>query len=138
MDSKRIPTINMSDKLKIYAVLICVVLFSACYFDKKEQIYPQAAVATCDTTNTTYTATIAPIISANCASCHSTALANMNGGGIILDSYASIKPYVTNNFLLNSIVQNGSVKPMPMNSPKMDACSIKKISVWINKGALNN
>jgi hypothetical protein len=49
-----------------------------------------------------------------------------------------MKPYITNNSLLNSIVQNGKVSPMPLNAPKMDVCIISKIAAWINKGALNN
>ena len=118
----------------------CILLFflSSCYYDKKDQIYPQAIVTACDTTNSTYTAVVAPIITANCANCHATGVASMNGAGIVLDNYTSLKPYITNNYLLNSIVQNGTVSPMPKNSPKMDACSIKKIVAWINRGALNN
>ncbi len=128
----------MKHFIKYIFIVTIVFVFSSCYYDKKDQIYPQAAVTACDTTNSTYAAVVAPIISANCSGCHSTSLAAMNGAGIVLDSYTAIKPYVTNNFLLNSIVQNGTVPPMPLNMPKMNACSINKISAWINRGALNN
>ena len=113
-------------------------LLSSCYYDKKDQIYPQTATITCDVTNSNYATVVAPIIAANCGGCHATSNAKINGAGIILDNYTSIKPYITNNFLLNSILQNGSVKPMPLNAAKIDACSIKKISTWITAGALNN
>lgn len=116
----------------------CSFFFTSCYYDKKDQIYPQVATTACDTTNITYTNVVAPIITANCASCHASSVASKNGAGIVLDNYTSMKPYITNNYLLNSIVQNGAVPPMPLNAPKLDACSIKKIAVWINAGALNN
>jgi mono/diheme cytochrome c family protein len=121
-----------------YLIIGCLVFFSSCYYDKKNQIYPQVVTTACDTTNATYSAAVAPIIAANCASCHASTVASRSGAGIVLDSYNALKPYVTNNNLLNSILQNGIVPAMPLNAPKLDACSIKKISVWINKGALNN
>jgi hypothetical protein len=128
----------MRNTLAITMTIVSILFLSSCYFDKKDQIYPQAATATCDTANVTYSLVVAPSIKANCAACHATSVANMSGAGIVLDNYTSLKPYITNNYFLNSIVQNGSVPPMPLNGPKIDACSIKKISVWINKGALNN
>jgi mono/diheme cytochrome c family protein len=128
----------MNQFIKYIFITTVVLIFSSCYYDKKDQIYPQATVVSCDTTNSTYAAVVAPIITANCSGCHSSSAATKNGAGIVLDSYATIKPYVTNNYLLNSIVQNGTVPPMPLNMPKMDACSINKIFAWINRGALNN
>jgi len=49
-----------------------------------------------------------------------------------------MKPYITNNSLLNSIVQNGKVSPMPLNTPNREACTIAKVAAWISKGTLNN
>jgi uncharacterized membrane protein len=118
--------------------LVCLMLISSCYFDKKDQIYPQVAATACDTTNSTYATVVAPIIRTNCYMCHAASVANSSGAGIVLDNYTSLKVYVNNNQLLNSILQNGIVPPMPLNSGKLDACSINKISAWINRGALNN
>ena len=108
----------MKHLIKYLLLATTILLFSSCYYDKKDQIYPQIAVASCDTTNSTYAAVVAPIISTNCAMCHASSVAAQSGAGIVLDNYTSLKPYVTNNFLLNSIVQNGSVPPMPLNMPK--------------------
>lgn len=131
--------LNNMKKIKfIFVSLFCCIFFASCYFDKKDQIYPQTTVSSCDTTNITYNTVIAPIIQTNCANCHSTSAARLSGGGIALDNYTSLKPYITNNMLMNSILQNGVVLAMPLNAPKINACSIKKISVWINNGALNN
>jgi len=128
----------MKKNILTLLVILGIGLFSSCYYDKKDQIYPQVAVTACDTSNITYQAVVAPILNTNCNSCHAASEANKSGAGIVLDNYVSLKPYITNSSLLNSIVQNGKVPPMPLNAPKLDACTISKIAAWINKGALNN
>ena len=115
-----------------------IVLFSACYYDKKDLVYPQMATTSCDTTNITYAVTVTTILSTNCNNCHGATTANLSGGGIFLHTYAAVKPYITNGQLVNSILQNGKASPMPKNMAKMDVCSINKIILWVNKGALNN
>ena len=128
----------MNKIFKIGLSFIAVISMVSCYYDKKDQVYPQVAVATCDTTTVTYAATVAPILTLNCNSCHGTTLAAANGGGIILDNYTAVKVYVTNGKLYNSMIQNGLASPMPKNMAKVDVCTINKIAVWINRGALNN
>lgn len=122
---------------KILFIGIAILSLSACYYDKKDQVYPQAAVSTCDTTNISYSVTVTNILNANCTNCHG-ANANTLGGGIVLNTYATVKPYITSGRLVNSILQNGNASPMPKNMAKMDNCSINKIILWVNKGALNN
>jgi len=128
---------KMQSKQKILLVGMMLIFFSACYYDKKDQVYPQVIVTSCDTTNVTYSTTVTSILNANCISCHGSN-ANSLGGGIVLNTYATLKPYVTNGNLVNSILQNGKVPSMPLNMPKIDACSINKIVAWVNKGAINN
>ena len=84
-----------------------------------------------------YSVTVTGILNANCNNCHG-ASANNLGGGIVLNTYATVKPYITNGRLVNSILQNGQASPMPKNMAKMDVCSINKIIVWVNRGAINN
>ena len=128
---------KMQSKQKILLVGMVLIFFSACYYDKKDQVYPQVIVTTCDTTNVTYSTTVTGILNANCISCHGSS-ANSLGGGIVLNTYATLKPYVTNGNLVNSILQNGKVPSMPLNMPKIDDCSINKIVAWVNNGAINN
>ncbi|NCA30910.1 MAG: hypothetical protein EBS93_09390 [Chitinophagia bacterium] len=128
---------NMQKYFKIALILIAISSFTACYYDKKDQVYPQVVVAACDTTNVSYSVTVTNILNANCNNCHGTS-ANSLGAGIVLNTYASVKPYITNGRLVNSIIQNGNASPMPKNMAKMDACSINKIIVWANRGAINN
>ena len=127
----------MQKYFKIALILIAISSFTACYYDKKDQVYPQVVVAACDTTNVTYSVTVTNILNANCNNCHG-ASANSLGAGIVLNTYASVKPYITNGRLVNSILQNGNASPMPKNLAKMDVCSINKIIVWANRGAINN
>ena len=128
----------MAIRNKQFIILLTgIVLFSSCYYDKMDQIYPQAVISTCDTSNVTYTATVSTILTNNCNSCHG-ATANVTGAGISLSTYAAVKPYITNGKLINSILQNGQASAMPKNAAKLDVCTINKITVWINKGALNN
>ena len=122
----------------VIITLVGIFLFSACYYDKKDQVYPQVVAVTCDTTNITYAVTVTTILNTNCNGCHGAASANVSGGGIILSNYAAVKPYVTNGKLLNSIAQNGLASPMPKNMAKLDQCTINKMIMWVNKGALNN
>lgn len=120
--------------MKILSLSVLLTLcLTGCYYDKADLIYP---TTTCDTTNVKYATTVVSILSPNCYSCHSgTASA---GGGIKLDTYANLKPYVTNGQLLNSINQTGVVPAMPLSAGKLSSCDIKKVTVWINNGTLNN
>jgi len=124
--------------LQISAVFIVLIIFNACYYDKSEIVYPNANTTNCDTTNVRYSNQIMSILNSNCNNCHGAAVANSIGGGINLSTYTSIKPYVTNSSLLNSVLQNGKAAPMPKNASKLDDCSILAIQTWINLGALNN
>jgi hypothetical protein len=123
---------------QVIILFLGIFLFSACYYDKKDQVYPQVVVATCDTTNITYGVTVTNILNTNCNNCHGAASANLIGGGILLSTYASVKPYVTNGKLINSVLQNGQASAMPKNMAKLDQCTINKLTLWVNKGALNN
>ncbi len=120
----------------IFLICIASITLSACFYDKAAVVYPTAALS-CDTTNVTYSNQIVSILNAQCNYCHGAA-ANSIGGGIYLNTYAALKPYVNNGSFLNSILQNGKASAMPRNGAKMDNCSILKIQSWINKGALNN
>ena len=107
---------------------------SSCFYDKADLIYPQPT--TCDTATVTYSGTVAPILNSNCNGCHGGAAAA--GAGIKLDTYASLSTWVTNGRLLNSMLHNGQASPMPKGGSKLDACTLNKVSAWINKGAANN
>jgi mono/diheme cytochrome c family protein len=116
-------------------VFLSLLSTSGCYYDKEELLYPGTA---CDVTGVTYGATVTSILSAHCYSCHSAAAGNANGGGIILDSYNTLYPYVTNGKLMGSINHASGYSAMPKNATKLNACDIQKIQAWVNAGAPNN
>ena len=48
--------------------LFLIFLFSACYYDKAQLVYP--AVTACDTASVKFSTTLIPILNASCNSCH--------------------------------------------------------------------
>lgn len=116
-------------------VLSGIIFLGGCYYDNEEYLY---AKAPCAISSVTYSVTISGILATSCYSCHSTATGNASGNGIIIDSYAKLKPYVTNGQLVGSITHAGGFSPMPKGATKMSSCDIQKIQAWITAGALEN
>ncbi|MFT3754109.1 MAG: hypothetical protein QM800_14945 [Paludibacter sp.] len=112
-------------------VFTCIIAgtFHSCYYDKEEQLYP--SLAACDTTNITYSQKIAPILNANCLSCHGNSVYQSNGGGVKLQDYPDVKANINPAY---DAVVNGR---MPKGA-KLDDCSITAIGIWKNAGAPNN
>ena len=90
----------------------------------------------CNTTNVKYSTDIAPLIQANCFSCHSNATASISG--ISLEVHANLKAKVTDGRLLGAISHNAGFSPMPQGGAKLSDCNINRIKAWIDAGALNN
>lgn len=121
---------------KITLVLaISLALFSSCYYDKEDLLY---GTTTCNSTGSTFSATVLPIMNTRCNACHSSNAAASSGGGIVLDNYNSVKTYVTNGKLLGSINHSPGYSPMPKGATKLSSCDIAKINDWVNSGAPNN
>ncbi|HWB24646.1 MAG TPA: hypothetical protein VG738_04160 [Chitinophagaceae bacterium] len=126
----------MKHKLIIAGVITVIAFYGlGCFYDKSDLVYPPS-VSTCDTTNITYSTTVTGILNANCYNCHS---GNASlGGGIALDTYSGLLPYMKNGHLINDIQQIPGADPMPKGEAKMDVCSINKIVLWINHGMPKN
>jgi cytochrome c5 len=108
-------------------IISTTVLFTGCYYDHAEQIYPSG---TCDVSNVSYTATISEIIIRNgCLSCHSGTLPS---GGFVLNSYAAVKAKASDGRLWGSINQLPGYVAMPQGGTKMSQCDINKIKAWID------
>ena len=122
----------------IIIVFVLLVLVSGCYYDHANLSYPQqnSVTATCNLSSVTYSSSVTGILKANCYSCHSGSASA--GGGIQLDTYATLKVYAANGQLLNSISHTGSVPAMPLNAAQISSCDISTIQTWINNGTPNN
>lgn len=109
-----------------------ILLIASCYYDKEEELY---GTAECSTDNVTFNETILKIIEDNCYQCHDSA---NNFGGITIEGYDNLKPYVESGALLGVIKRESGFSPMPKNEPPLLECDIEKIEQWINDGAPNN
>lgn len=121
--------------------LICLALIAAliagCYYDSEEQLYPKPDT-TCDTSGVTFSKTILPILQTNCLNCHSAAENAASGGSVNLEDFASLKQFVDGGNFYGAITHNPLYSRMPKDGARLDTCSIAKIKIWIDKGALKN
>ncbi len=111
--------------------LFFMIIFSACYYDVEDQLYP---IETCRTENMSYVNDIVPLIKDNCNVCHA---ASQNLGNITLEDYSNVKKHAEDGSLIGSIKHVG-YSPMPKGGSKLSDCTISKIEAWIVQGALNN
>lgn len=117
----------------VFVSLLFSVLLVSCYYDKEDSVYPYDKF--CDTSNTTYSGTVEPIINQYCVSCH---LSANPSGQITLDSYSSVKVQADNGKLFGSINHDGGYSPMPKDGNKLSDCQISQIKAWIDAGSPNN
>ncbi len=121
--------------LSLSGIIAFILIFSSCYYDNEEALYPSLN-QTCDTTNVTFNATIVPLLSDYCYSCHSNATAATAGNNIRMQDYADV---VANAVMIQgSIKHTGSYSPMPKNGGMLPACQISQFDKWISNGMLNN
>jgi hypothetical protein len=124
----------MKRYLKLSAILIISAAITAgCAYHNEEDLYPEKPA--CDTTQVTYSATIAPIMTANCNVCHNTVTAT---GGIITDTHAGLKKTVDDQRLWGAVDHQQGFIPMPQDAGKLSDCNLAKIKKWIDNGAPNN
>lgn len=116
------------------AAIFLAVLFTGCYYDVAEELYPMGATL-CDTSNVTYTADVLPIIQAKCYTCHS---GSAPSGNVSVDNYTNLKVYADNGKLIGTISHASGYFPMPQGGNKLSSCEIATIQKWINDGTLNN
>jgi hypothetical protein len=116
----------------VTTISIFLIFFVSCYYDNEEALYPTLSTS-CDTTNVTYSGTIAPIMNSNCVGCHSGSSA---GGSILLTNYTEVVAHASR--ITGSIKQLSSYSPMPKNGGKLKDCSITQWDIWVRKGMLNN
>ena len=117
----------------IFILSALIMVMAGCYYDHANLVYPQA---NCVVSNVTYSSSVVGILTTNCYSCHSGPASA--GGGIQLDNYTSLKIYVTNGQLMNSINHTGGIPAMPLTGSQLSACDILVIQTWINNGTPNN
>lgn len=120
---------------KIVVILVVfVMVFSSCYRDVEELLYPVSGI--CDTNNVTFSTTVAPLLQSNgCLGCHS---GGAPSGNILLNGYSNVRIVSLNGKLFGAINHSPGFSPMPQGGNKMSACNINKIKTWIDAGSPNN
>jgi hypothetical protein len=116
--------------MRVFVAAILCLAISSCYYDVEANLYPGG----CNTDNVTYRNTVLPIIQRECYTCHDALSQN---GGVNLDGYGNLYEWVANGKVLAAIKYEGPV-PMPQGASMLDSCTIAKIEIWINDGALDN
>ncbi|MFW5975012.1 MAG: hypothetical protein ACOCQ6_02280 [Bacteroidota bacterium] len=116
-----------------FGLWMIMFLHQACYYDNEEDLYPEST--NCDTTNITYTETIAPLMENNCNSCHNAVTPNAN---VITDNYTDLKVIAGNGQLWGAVNHESGFSPMPKNQDKLSDCELTKIRKWLDDGAPDN
>ena len=129
--------INVKNVSLIIVFIISIFIFSGCYYDSQEYMFPELGSG-CDTTNVTFSGTLEPMLSSYCLSCHSNSTAASYGANIKLENYSDVLLRVNDGKLYGSIAQSGGFSPMPKNSTKLSDCKISSVKIWIDAGAPNN
>lgn len=91
--------------------------------------------STCDTTNVTFSGTIAPTLNTFCTGCHG---GSSPDGGINLTSYAGVVPVVNDGTLAGAIQHSYGFSSMPPVGSGLSDCRINQVLDWIQMGAPNN
>lgn len=116
-------------------ILLAILGFSSCYYDKADLLYPPANNK-CDTLlPISYSLQIVPLFRQQCQPCHTQASPD---GGIILGIYASDKIIAMNGKLYGSVNHAPGYSAMPKGKVKMTTCQVTTIKKWIDAGAPNN
>lgn len=118
-------------KIPLFAAIVFMLVLGGCYYDNEDDLY--LGVSICDSTNVTYSASVAPVFSESCNSCHS---GGTPSGSISTDSYASVKANIAR--ILGTINHQTGYSQMPQGGSKLSACNLGKIRNWVNQGMENN
>ncbi len=113
-------------------IMILTVLLAGCYYDNKEDLYPNPGI--CDTTTVTYSGKVFDIIQSACYSCHGSG--NMLGN-VNLDGYTNLKIYADNGKLIGVTEHQAGYSPMPQGG-KLGDCDINVLKMWVREGTPNN
>jgi len=122
----------MERQITKYSLAVLAIVFTSCYYDVAEVLYPPT---NCVTDNMSYATDIAPILQINCYVCHNEAA---NNGNVTLEGHANVINYVNSGQLMGAIKHQSGFSAMPQNSTPLGSCEISKIEQWIVQGAQNN
>src|SRR4051812_23348314 len=124
----------MKKYLGIIFLLFLAVYFPACQYNNVEELYP------CDSTNSSYSLDVEPILKTNCYRCHDNSNSDTFANGFHLEGYANVTKLNTDlpGWIIGNIKHEPGFMAMPKGASKLSACDIAKIENWIRNGTPNN
>ena len=122
--------------LMFFSAFTFFFLVSSCYYDDEVDLYPFNTVP-CDTSNVTYSQSIAPIMTASCNVCHNSSTSNGNPPVFTTD-YPGLNVAAKNGKLYNAVNWVDGKHNMPQNGSKLGTCDLAKINIWLKAGSLDN
>ncbi|MBC8048270.1 MAG: hypothetical protein H7Y00_15830 [Fimbriimonadaceae bacterium] len=129
---------NMLKKIHLVAAVLFIScsFFYSCYYDNAEFLLSETI---CDTTAVSFSADIVPILQTYCYKCHSIEMADDQGEGYILETYALLMES-TNGETLVDVVDwiDGGANNMPKSGSQLPACERALIRNWVAQGELDN
>lgn len=89
----------------------------------------------CYTEDRSFAENIAPILEANCTSCHNSTDLTAD---IDLTSFNTVKTLAESGRLYGAISHSEGYSSMPPFGAQLSECEINQIEAWIEQGSLNN
>jgi len=93
------------------------------------------ADASCDTSNVTYSGTIAPLVAQRCGGCHG---GGSPQGGLNFSTWSGLNAVAMDGRLEAAIRHQAGVPAMPPVGAQLPDCRIQQFLIWIDTGAPNN
>lgn len=94
-----------------------------------------SCLSACDTSNVTYSATIAPLVQSRCIGCHS---GGTPQGGLNFTSWQVLNTVAMDGRLAGAVQHQSPFASMPPTGPMLPQCQIDQFLIWINDGAPQN
>jgi hypothetical protein len=129
--------------LAAIAVLISILIFEGCVYNKGDENYPpRPGGGDCDVSNVRYSVEIKAILDANCQFCHK-GPGSVSGRDLYdysIISTLALDGQFTYGTLISAVLQKGGAPFMPQSSPQeqLNDCDLNKIITWVHNGAPNN
>lgn len=89
----------------------------------------------CDTSAVSYELHLAPVLQANCVSCHNS---SNPSGGMALGDHVGLVQAANSGRLLGAVKHESGFSPMPQGAAPLADCEIAQLEAWISQGLKNN
>ncbi|WP_045688482.1 hypothetical protein [Hymenobacter sp. AT01-02] len=121
-------------KLSTVLSALLMLFLSSCAYDKADEIAgPKVPCTTPDVVS--YSASISPLLTQNCRSCHNSVLVT---GSVNLEDFSVIQKYIRSGELMGNVKHLPGYNPMPQGGKKLSDCDIELLQKWVDAGAPNN